>query len=177
MTRYHPALVMLHWVLALLIGLALLGGSIFLDDMPNSDPQKIEALQGHMIVASLILLLMLVRLGVRLRTAHPPKADTGYSLLNQLALWAHWALYVAVFGMIVSGITMSIVIGLPGIVFFGSGDPLPATFEGTLPRLAHGAFASILMLLIAGHVAAALYHQFVRKDGLLSRMWFGKRTT
>jgi cytochrome b561 len=31
------------------------------------------------------------------------------------------------------------------------------------------------MLLIAGHVAAALYHQFVRKDGLLRRMWFGAR--
>jgi len=30
-------------------------------------------------------------------------------------------------------------------------------------------------VLIAAHVAAALYHQFMRKDGLLSRMWFGAR--
>lgn len=34
-----------------------------------------------------------------------------------------------------------------------------------------------LMALIALHVAAALYHRFVLKDGLLRRMWFGKRST
>jgi cytochrome b561 len=30
---------------------------------------------------------------------------------------------------------------------------------------------SILIALIAGHVAAALYHRFVRHDGVLARMW------
>ena len=35
--------------------------------------------------------------------------------------------------------------------------------------------AKLLMALIALHLAAALYHQFVLKDGLLARMWFGKR--
>jgi cytochrome b561 len=30
-------------------------------------------------------------------------------------------------------------------------------------------------VLIALHVVAALYHQFARRDGLLQRMWFGRR--
>ncbi|CAN0603432.1 unnamed protein product [Ectocarpus sp. 12 AP-2014] len=128
-----------------------------------------------MIAGIAILILMLVRLVVRLRTSHPPEADIGNAPLNRLSKWAHWALYLAVFGLIASGIGMSILAGLPPIVFGGSGDPLPASFNDLPPRAAHGLFATLLMLLIAGHVLAALYHQFVRKDGLFSRMWFGKR--
>jgi cytochrome b561 len=41
---------------------------------------------------------------------------------------------------------------------------------------AHAALATLLAVLIAVHVVAALYHQFVLKDGLFRRMWFGKRT-
>jgi cytochrome b561 len=39
----------------------------------------------------------------------------------------------------------------------------------------HGIFAKALFALIALHIGAALYHQVIHKDGLLSRMWFGKR--
>ena len=38
------------------------------------------------------------------------------------------------------------------------------------------ALQTLLAVLIAGHVAAALYHQFALKDGLFRRMWFGERT-
>ena len=176
MTRYHPVLVALHWVLAILIFLALAGGTFVLDPLPNDHPWKIEALQGHMTVGITILVLMLLRLVTRLRTTHPPEADIGHPLLNQLSKWAHWALYLLVFGLLASGVGMSVLAGLPPIVFGGSGDPLPATFDELPPRAAHGLFATLLMLLIAGHVAAALYHQFVRKDALMGRMWFGKRT-
>jgi cytochrome b561 len=31
-----------------------------------------------------------------------------------------------------------------------------------------------LLVLVALHFGAAMYHQFIRKDGLLGRMWFGK---
>jgi len=40
--------------------------------------------------------------------------------------------------------------------------------------LVHGIVAKLLMLAIALHVGAALFHQLVRKDRLLSRMGFGK---
>ena len=42
-------------------------------------------------------------------------------------------------------------------------------------RAAHGAISTLLMLAILGHAAAALWHQFVRGDGLMGRMWFGPR--
>ena len=41
----------------------------------------------------------------------------------------------------------------------------------------HGFSWTVLLLLIILHVAAALYHQFLRKDNLFGRMWFGNGTT
>ncbi len=40
----------------------------------------------------------------------------------------------------------------------------------------HGGVWTLLLLLIALHIGAALYHQFILKDNLMGRMWFGKQT-
>jgi hypothetical protein len=61
-------------------------------------------------------------------------------------------------------------IDLPSIVFGGSGKPLPATFDGGWMRVLHAIAAKLLMALIVLHVAAALWHHAVRRDGLLRRM-------
>ncbi len=174
-SRYHPALVALHWLLAVLLIVALAMGTFWLTAIPNSSPEKLFALRGHMIVGMLILVLMLIRLVVRLVTARPVAAVTGNPLLDKLAVAAHYAFYVLVIVMAGSGLATSIQAGLPDIVFGGSGAPLPESFKVFAPRLAHGVIAKLLMALIALHVAAALYHQLVRKDGLFSRMWFGRR--
>ena len=64
--------------------------------------------------------------------------------------------------------------GLPGIVFLGNGEPLPADFWAYAPRYAHAVLTKLLGFLILAHVAAALWHQFGFKDRLMARMWFGK---
>ncbi|MHA6940133.1 cytochrome b/b6 domain-containing protein [Ralstonia pseudosolanacearum] len=38
----------------------------------------------------------------------------------------------------------------------------------------HGIGARLLLLMALVHAGAALYHHFIRRDGLLRRMWFGK---
>lgn len=174
-TRYHPLLVALHWLMALMITVALIMGSQFLAEMPNDDPEKIFALRGHMGVGIALLVLVLVRLVLRLATAKPAHADIGNETLNKGAIAAHWAFYAVIIAMCASGIAMARMAGLPEIVFFGSGDPLPESFYDYPPRYAHGILATLLAALIVGHVAAGLYHQIVRKDRLFSRMWFGNR--
>ena len=171
--RYHRALVVLHWLLAVMLLVALAMGTFALKTVPNSSPDKIAALQGHMVAGGLILLLTLARLVVRLKTAHPAPATTGNALLDRLAPLTHWGLYALVLLMAGSGIAMSVLAGLPGIVFGGVGS-LPVNFDALPPRAVHGIVAKLLMLAIGLHIAAALYHQFVRRDGLLSRMGFGK---
>ncbi len=174
MTRYHPVLVALHWLIALLVLMALVAGGAVLEHMPNSDPEKVAALGPHMVIGIAILALMLVRLAVRLLTQTPLPADAGHPLLTQAGHWAHWALYALVLAMALSGVALSVQAGLPGIVFGGEGT-LPESFDVYSARAVHGAVASLLMLLVAAHVAAALYHQFLRRDGLFRRMWFGAR--
>ncbi len=170
--RYHPALVALHWLLAVLVVAALVAGGVVLDDMPNSDPSKVASLRAHMTLGVAILVLMLVRLAVRVLTRRPAPADKGP--LATVATVTHWGLYAATIGMAASGMALSAAAGLPGIVFGGEGA-LPPDFDGFAARAVHGVVAGILMLLILLHVAAALWHQVVRRDGLMARMWFGPR--
>jgi cytochrome b561 len=161
-TRYPRSMVALHWLIAVLVLLGLIGGTFFVDELKNDDPAKLGALAGHMIIGGSILILMALRLIIRLRANIPPHANTASML-------AHWGLYALIFVMAGSGIAMSLLTGLPDIVFFGKGA-LPATFEGLAPRAVHGIVANILIALVALHIAAAIWHAAVKKDGVMQRM-------
>jgi cytochrome b561 len=176
-SRYHPLLVTLHWVLAVLIIAALTLGFFALAAMPNSDAEKIGVLRLHMAGGMLILALMVIRFIVRMWTSRPAEATTGYPLLDRIAPISHYGFYVLVLLMAGTGYATAIIAGLPAIVFGGSGDPLPATFTIFPTRIAHGYIAALLVGFIGLHVLAALYHQFVRKDGLFRRMFFGRRVS
>jgi cytochrome b561 len=52
---------------------------------------------------------------------------------------------------------------------------LPESFVAYPTFIAHGYIALLLAGFIVLHVLAALYHQFIRKDRLFRRMWFGRR--
>lgn len=112
---------------------------------------------------------------MRLRSAKLTPVDANATTMNKVSTLGHYALYALVIMMAVSGIVTAQIAGLGDIVFFGSGAPLPETFEGIVPLVAHEALSVILMLLVAGHVIAALYHQFVLKESLFARIWFGAR--
>ena len=173
-SRYHPLLVAMHWVLALLIIAALGLGALVMAKIPNTDPLKPEALRSHMSGGVLILILMLVRLFVRTRTRHPAPATAGNPFLDRIAWASHRMFYVAVLGMAGSGLFLAVQAGLFGIVFGGHGSLPPDLWVFSI-RAVHYAFSRLLMALIALHVVAALYHALVLRDGLLRRMFFGRR--
>jgi len=173
--RYHPLLVGLHWLLAFLIIAALALGALVMARMPNTDPMKIEALRSHMIGGGLIMVLMLSRLVIRARTAHPPVADAGRAFFNFLAWVSHRALYVLVLAQAGSGLIMALQTDLPEIVFLHHDTLLP-DFWAFPVRHVHYLVSRALMAVIALHVTGALYHVLVRRDGLLRRMWFGRRS-
>ncbi len=175
MTRYHPVIAALHWIVAIMILMALVIGGPMLADMPNSNPDKLGGLAGHMIFGLSIGVLMLVRLVTRLRTRNPDHADSGNAALNLGGRFAHLGLYLFAFLMVGSGLGIALSAGLFDIVYGGSGEALPETLTIHPPRIAHGLIAKLLLALIALHVLGWAYHQFVLKDGLLRRMWFGNR--
>jgi cytochrome b561 len=175
-SRYHPALVVLHWVLALLIIAALALGALVMVKIPNTSPMKIEALRSHASGSMAILVLMLIRLVIRARSAHPAPGSAGHPLLDWLAWASHRLFYVTVVAMAGSGIIMALQTGLFDTVFLGQGS-LPADFWIFPIRGVHYALSRLLMTLIAVHIVAALYHAFVLRDGLIGRMFFGRRMT
>ena len=85
----------------------------------------------------------------------------------------HGLLYVAILGLAGSGIAMIVLSGAGEILFGSASGPLP-DFWDFAPRYGHAAMAWLMGALLVLHVGAALYHQFVLKDRLLSRMGVGK---
>ncbi len=171
--QYSKIAITLHWVIAVMVFMALFIGGGALAEIKNSNPEKISALQGHMIWGSVVGVLMLIRLVVRFTTRKPVTVQTGNALLDRIGAYTHALLYLLIISMVVAGLGIAIMAGLPDVVFLGHGE-LPASFDDLLPRAAHGLIAKILMAVIVLHVVGALYHQFILKDNLLSRMGIGK---
>ena len=164
--RYSPLWVTLHWVIALLIFAAYYLG-LSAQDIPLTE--KVGILRWHMPLGITVLLLMLVRLFVRWRTPHPEAATAGNAVLDKIGDWTHYLLYIFAILMPLTGLFLSVTFNLAPVVFGG---------QGSLPRdlspMLHGLIDPILALLVLLHILAALYHQFIRKDNLLARMWYGK---
>lgn len=158
-----------------MIPMALFFGTFVLSTIDNSDPQKFRGLAAHMSIGLFLGALLVVRLIIRIRSETPPHATTGNALLDRIGPATHWVMYLLVALMILSGLGTALGAGLFPIVFGGSGEPLPADFSDLMPRAVHGWVGSVIMIFVALHIAAALYHQIILRDGLFGRMWFGKR--
>ncbi|MBN2388448.1 MAG: cytochrome b [Anaerolineales bacterium] len=168
--RYHPLLVGLHWLSAFLIIFMLLVGTFVLAAMPNNQA-KVLSLGLHMVTGLLILALTSVRLIVRNIKPRPAPATTGSRFLDWVGRLTHGLLYLGAFAMGLSGLGIASQANLFPAVFGGTGE-LPRSFYLYAPRISHEYLSWALLAIIGLHVGAALYHQFIRKDNLLGRMWF-----
>lgn len=172
-SRYHPVHVAVHWLMFLLVIMMLGIGKFVMPGVPADAPQKPSMLQIHAYIGMFITVLLVVRLIVLFTTKRPAPADAGNAFLNLVARAVHVLFYVLLLGMVLSGMGLFQAAGLRDV--FSGASPYPADFFSYPPRIGHGLTSTLLLLLILLHVGAALYHQFIRKDNLLSRMWFGKR--
>ncbi|MGA7193063.1 MAG: cytochrome b/b6 domain-containing protein [Anaerolineales bacterium] len=221
--RYHPVLVTLHWLVALLVFTDLYIGYFYIrpilmrgrGGVPGTD----LILKIHMAAGLLILLLIVARFIVRLSTRKPAPANAGFKIFNWIARPVHYALYFFVFVMTIVGLLLSLQTNRLQVAFLGAtggpGSGLPRTGFGTpgaFPQPGPGTpfpnfngapgsptapgfpppggrrgfnpaflllpihlyISVILLALLTLHILAACYHQFIRKDHLLSRMWYGQ---
>lgn len=171
--RYSTTMIVLHWVLAVFILGAIFFGAFVLDEMENTHPQKILLLKTHIIVGAGILLLTLLRLYLRYSTPQPAPLVSDKPLADKLAKGLHHLLYLLTILTVLSGLTLAITADLPAVLLNHVGE-LPKDYEDYLAHEAHDIFANLLLFSILLHAAAALYHQFILKDGLLSRMSWRK---
>lgn len=165
-----------HWGLFLMLSFTVVAGNILVS-MPKG-PEKFEAIGMHKSFGAVILILVLLRLLWRLINTVPKDPAGSDPQLNRMAHGMHIALYGLMFAQPISGILMSQAAGYP-VQFFGLFEfPLLLDKNPALGELFHTAHATLWMVLgfaMIGHAGAALYHHFIRKDGVLKRMAFGKR--
>jgi cytochrome b561 len=141
--------------------------------MPNIRPDPYLAV--HMPLGLTILAVTVYRFLMRSRLPQPAPASAGNAFLDGTAKGVHHLLYLLVALIAISGISLSRQTGLIPIVFGGSGAALPPDFFAFRARAFHGLLSRALLVTVGVHVAAALYHQIVLKDRLLSRMWWGNQ--
>ncbi len=171
-TRYHPVQVTFHWLVVVLVFAAFLIGKTMVGQ-PN-DADKLMPLALHMGLGIITMIVIVIRFVTRLKLPKPAHVSAGNPFFDWVGKAVHYALYLFVFLMAVSGMSLSVQTGLPSIVFGGSGSPLPADFFDFAARMLHGFIAPTLLLLVLLHVGAAFYHQLALKDKLFARMWYGK---
>jgi cytochrome b561 len=178
-TRYSTPAIALHWVLGAAL-VALFGFGLYMTDLPFS-PQRLKLYNWHKWAGVTILLLSALRLLWRL-THRPPPLPT--AVLQAMPRWqvlvhsaTHGALYLLFFAVPLIGWAYSSAAGFP-VVLFGQ-IPLPDWVSpnrelAELIKPWHQISAWTLAGLVLLHVAAALKHQWVDRDGLLHRMLPGR---
>ena len=163
---------LLHWtVLALLVVQFILAWT-----MPhigrNTQPETLINL--HFSFGIVVLAVAIVRLAWRMTHSEPPPLYGIPPWQTRSARITHWLLYIMLFVVPVLGWVNASWRGFPVIVFGLVELPkvmaTRAAGFGWTSDL-HDLTANYLMLTLVGlHVAGALYHYFVRRDGVLQRM-------
>ncbi|GAB5448872.1 cytochrome b [Gymnodinialimonas sp.] len=169
-TRYGGVARAIHWGSALLVLVLLISG--FRSGFAVNPEVKRAALTVHVPVAGIVLLITVFRLVWWWRfDAKPAPLGNSPRWQEAAAVWTHRALYGLLLLLLASGIAMSVMSGLPDALFGGA--PMPELAE-LPPRMGHGFGARVLVIAVALHSGAALFHHLVVKDATLRRMWFSR---
>jgi len=172
MHRYTTPAIVLHWLIALLI-IATFTLGLVMTDIPGITPAKLKYFNWHKWAGVTVLLLATLRLLWRLLRHPPAYADGMPAWQRGAAHGLHWLLYLLMFAVPLSGYFYSLASGYP-IVWFGVLE-LPVLM-GPDPALkpvlkeVHYWLNMLLAGLVGLHVAAALKHLFVDRDGVMARM-------
>ena len=163
----------LHWAIALLVVLMLIGGVLF-NYMPKGDFRSF-LVQMHKSTGVTILILMVLRLLWRWINPYPTLPSAMNLPEKMSARAVHLLFYILLIAMPLTGMIMTMAAGYP-VPFWGI-TTLHWSFIPAQKSLSHLMFnwhsylAWTIGILIALHTIAALKHHFIDKDNVLKRMW------
>lgn len=169
--RYTRTAVSMHWLMALgLIGTFAMG--FYMEGLSLS-PRKLQLYSWHKWAGVTLLVLVTLRLAWRLSHPAPDFPQSMGSMARLAAHVGHWLLYGLMLVIPLSGWLMSSAQGF-SVVWFGV-LPLPDLVSkdaalGIILKDAHVVLNYTLLLAVLGHVAAALQHHLIKKDGMMTRI-------
>lgn len=170
-SRYSPILIGLHWFMFVLL-IAVFATIEMRSLFPRgSDPRElVKAL--HFMFGIVVLLLVVVRLGVRLSSPTPAIVPAPRFIENLLAKIMHLSLYAFMIFMPIAGWIILSAEG-HGVPFFGLElPPLIDKDEALAEQVEeiHKLVGEIGYYLIGLHVLAGLFHHYVKRDNTLKRI-------
>ena len=168
--RFSPLQRLLHWVMAICILLMLFIGVGFASTIT---PKYLPLVATHKTLGMAILVLALIRLAVRFRYGAPPLPADLPEPMKLAAHLSHYGLYALMIGMPLLGWGMLSAAAYP-VVLYGNIQlpqilPLNDTLHTALWN-AHFYVAFAFYALVLLHIAAALFHALVRRDGVFESM-------
>jgi cytochrome b561 len=161
---------LLHWLMAAcILAMFFIGVGMVSTIMPK----YVTLLVTHRTLGITILVLALIRLAVRARSGAPPLPRDLPEPMKRAAQLSHYALYALMIGMPLIGWGM-LSAGAYPVMLYG-GIRLPAILPQsaglhTLLWNAHFYLAFAFFALVLLHLAAALFHALVRRDGVFESM-------
>jgi cytochrome b561 len=168
-TRFSPLQRALHWIMAICI-LAML--FIGVGMVSTVKPDYLKLVSIHKPLGIVILVLALIRLVVRLVRGAPPLPADMPVPMKLAAYLSHLAFYALMIALPLLGYGMLSAADYPVVVF---GVQLPSVLPHsnelhTVLWNAHRFLALCFFALIVVHLAAALFHALVRRDGVFHAM-------
>jgi cytochrome b561 len=170
--RYDRTAVLIHWILGAAL-LAQLAFGWILGQLQRGSPARAVAINMHKSTGLMLALLILLRIFWRWR--HAPPAYPAHITTKQVRIVkaGHMLLYICMIGMPLSGYLASN-FSRHGINFLNRVPLAPwgpddKAMYGILNGT-HDVLGMVFSGLVIGHIALALYHALIARDGLFSRM-------
>jgi len=164
----------LHWFIAIGI-FALIYLGLEQAGMERGD-EKSRIRFIHASIATIILVLMTVRIVWRFMNEVPAHPEGMATLQRMISSVVHWGLYITVFAQLTAG-AMVVGTGGKGLPVFGLFTvPLPVAENHDAHEWWEGVHEFVwkpLALLLILHVLGALYNHFIAKNDVLRRMTSG----
>lgn len=178
-TGYSALQKTLHWTIAVGV-LAMIPLGLYMVRRyveTNFDAATAKLYDTHKLLGFLLLWLVILRLGIRMVRGVPPLPATLAPVQRLAAAATHGGIYL-------------LLVAIPVLGWVGASAYDTRSMLGgfVLPRIAghdedfaylilwvHGWAAIALGVLAAAHIAAALLHRFVLRDGVFQRMWPSRR--
>ncbi len=161
----------LHWVIAFGM-IALIAFGIYIEDLSRG-PEKFELIGLHKSFGIILFGAALLRLFWHSKKGFPLPLSAQCNWQETLATTMHWTLLIGTLLMPVTGVMMSIGGGYPVGVFgleFIARSEEKIEILSKAGHLIHEFGGNLLIAVILLHIAAAFKHEWLDRDGTLSRM-------
>lgn len=174
--QYGLSARILHWLTVVMLLLTVPIGFAMTyrgSDLKIWDATTNTLYSSHKLLGFLILLIVVARL-INNRISGTPPDEPGMKKIFKLA--AHSTHHILCLLLLLVPVTGWVAISmLPALNIFGLFSlPAITSPDQKLSRLIfdyHAYLAYALLAVIAAHIAGALFHQFVLRDGIIRRMW------